>query len=178
MLSVLPQWDMILQSLSDWTRTTCCQINFVKRSRHDSLFMGERCSKCKKKIQCVHTSENCLIKGNLPLWILPWKSFHCWRLRNPEGTRDKNDDHSQSVKCLGIYTELRLFPCAQTANECVFLHSHRCGIISAWVASCSRLTPEGPVFISTFLQCLLPRKKMKQLAITASKPKVVTFSKK
>lgn len=40
MMSVLPRWDTTPQSLSGSARTTCCQINLLKRSGHDSLVMG------------------------------------------------------------------------------------------------------------------------------------------
>lgn len=43
MLSILPQWGATL--LSDcvlWGKTACCQINLLKRNRHDSFFMGEQ----------------------------------------------------------------------------------------------------------------------------------------
>lgn len=148
-----------------------------KETTRPPLYGGANafCGRCSRRTkQHVHTSDNCLIKGNLLPWILP---FH-WRVQNSEGTGDGNDDHSPTVRCLETYWALIFCMCSKTGSECVFLHSCRRRIMSAWATSCS-LTPEGPAFIST---APITQKGNETTSNyrgkNASKPKGVTFTEK
>lgn len=90
---------------------------------------------CRK--QRVHKSHDCLMRSSLLVGILPRKPFHCCRVKAPVGTGDENDDHSSTVRCLGMHWAPII--CVWPNWVCAFLHSCQCRIISAWVTSCSIL---------------------------------------
>lgn len=132
----------------------------------------------KPKTQHVQKSLNCWIKGILLSWILPWKPFHCCRVKIPDGTGDQNDDHSSTVKCLGIYWALIICVPKLRTSVYFFIHASAGLSLPEWLPALF-LLPQGPVFISTVP--ITHRKGMKQPSNyrkKASKPKGVTFSEK
>lgn len=59
--------------------------NLLKRNRHDSLFMEGRTYVF---VGMAHTVQKQHARP---------KHCHCWRVKNPEGTGNENNDHSPTV---------------------------------------------------------------------------------